>query len=364
MPEPIQENSFSNALRFPKLLPEDNLPRVYIEWRGLKLANPLELEDVGEHKTVAITRKWVEGNGTFLKMVHPSANSSCDFEVLRVRSGDEGNIAVLKLADGWPERQQAESLILVRVMDEEHVRTLDLGEFLRALQSINLTPYEQKNFDRFFGSILGINSAEYRAIEQASKTLKKENPELFCFYCEAQIVPEDNSCTKCGKSLVAPKCPLCGELVSNAKDRRVFYDAENGHYPWHYTWDERCQNCHHHFSSALTVSSGHHLFFSHLNPDELLKAAKPGQDPFEGKVEIKITAGESVRTAFDDWDYRPTIHIEITRHVDGNNDSSQGALLKQASISLTEEEFEAIKNELEGPLSVLLERKKWSRDTT
>lgn len=366
MPKPPPEEAtftFSNALKFPRLLPEGQLPRVYIEWRGLKLANPPQLDDVGEHKAIPVSRKWREGNVVFVKAIHPEENRTCDFSVLRVRKGKEGNIAVLRIADGWPNAAESNALVLVRVVDGEKLHTLDIGEFLRALEMINTAPFRDENLEEIFGSIHDINSAEFRAIDQTTKSLVQEELPHYCFYCEAQIKPADNFCASCGNSLVAPKCPFCGELVSTTKDKRIFYHAENGHYPWHYTWDERCQHCHHHFSSTQTIASGHHLFFSGISPEELQKMAEAGADTYEGKVEIKITAGESIHTAFDDWDYRPTINIKITRQARANVESD-GALLKEESISMTKEEFEAIKTQLEGPLAVLFQRKAWSRDTT
>lgn len=366
MPTPPPEETtftFSNALKFPKLLPSGNLPRVYIEWRGLKLANPPHLDDVGEQNTIPISRKWREGHAVFLKVIHPTEDRSCDFRVLRVRKGKEGNVAVLRIADGWPDAAESRSLVLVRVLDSEHLRTLDLGEFLRALEMINSPADMDENLEAILGSISDANSAEFRAIEQATKSLSQEERQLYCFHCEAEIKPADNFCSKCGVTLTAPPCPLCGEFVSAAKDRRIFYHAENGYYPWHYSWDERCQSCHHHFTSSLEVASGHHLGFSGVSIDDLIKAAEPGTDPFQAKVIIEISAGESIRSAFDDWDYRPTIHISISRKVAANMES-KGSLSKQESFSLTKEEFEAIKRELEGPLAVLFERKPWRRDTT
>lgn len=358
-----EKPTFSNALRFPKLLSGDDLPRVYMEWRGLKLFLPPQLEDVGEHETVPISRKWRTGRSVFLKMVHPREDTSCDFEVLRVSVGDEGAVAVLLIADGWPDAEQAKAFILVRVVDEEHVRTLDLGEFLRALQKINVPPFEENNFESYFGKIPDENSAEFRAIDQAAKSLSEEDLKLFCFYCEASIQSDDNFCAKCGKSLLAPDCPLCGELVSLARDRRIYYHAENGHYPWHYAWNERCQNCNHHFVSSQTVSSGHSLAFNPQKIEEFIRDGKTGKDPFEGTVDIEISSGESINSHCDYWDHCPTIRVSITRYAEANRES-HGRLGLQESFSITKEEFEAIKKELDGPLSVLLSRQKWSRDTT
>lgn len=362
-PPPSGEKpTFSNALRFPKVLPKGNLPRVYIEWRGLNLASPPQLDDVGEHKTVPISRKWRVGQSVFLKLVHPHEDTSCDFEVLRVRNGDDGDVAVLLIANGWPNPEQANAFVIVRVVDEEHVRTLDMGEFLRALQNINVPPFEEDNFESYFGLISDENSAEVRAISQAARKLE-EGVELFCFYCEAAIKAEDNFCAKCGKSLIAPDCPFCHERVSPETDRRIYYHAENGHYPWHYTWNQRCQNCNHHFVSAQTVSSGHNLAFNKERIEAYLRDATPGADPFEGKVEIEIAAGESIYTNCDFWEHCPTIQVSITRQSTGNVES-RGTLRLQESFTVTKEEFEAIKRELDGPLSVLLARKKFTRDTT
>jgi hypothetical protein len=158
--------------------------------------------------------------------------------------------------------------------------------------------------------------------------------------------------------------------VTDARDRRAYYKNENGRYAWHYAWDGRCKSCGYDFTARLRVTTGHLLFFEALKGgiDETIERLKSeGRDEEGlrfGESEVEIRGSESVYVMLDDWDYQPTIEVKIRRAVASNMNAPGGGLGKEERIVMTPEEARAVIEQLQGPLSILMERKKWSRDTT
>ena len=99
-------------------------------------------------------------------------------------------------------------------------------------------------------------------------------------------------------------------------------------------------------------------------------STSPAADPFTtlgvptDASEMEIRAGESVYSMLDDWDYQPTIEVKIRRAVASNMSATSGGLSKEERIVMTPEEARALIEELQGRLRILMERRKWSRDTT
>ncbi|MEW6207724.1 MAG: hypothetical protein AB1631_05110 [Acidobacteriota bacterium] len=79
---------------------------------------------------------------------------------------------------------------------------------------------------------------------------------------------------------------------------------------------------------------------------------------------MEIRAGENVYSMLDDWDYQPTIEVTIRHAVASNMNAPGSGLGKEERIVMTTEEARALIDELQGRLRILMERKKWSRDTT
>ena len=138
---------------------------------------------------------------------------------------------------------------------------------------------------------------------------------------------------------------------------------ENGRYPWHKDWDGRCANCGFEFVAHLRILSGHHTFFNGDMGDLAERVRAEGEAAFAGHSRIEIRGGESVHMACDDWNYQPTIEVRIVRDTAANYGVDEG-LAKEIRFEMTAEEWRAIAEQLQGPLSVLLQRQSWSRDTT
>ncbi|MCC6555455.1 MAG: hypothetical protein IT372_21045 [Polyangiaceae bacterium] len=152
----------------------------------------------------------------------------------------------------------------------------------------------------------------------------------------------------CGARRAAPPCPRCGAPVTSAMSRRVIQEHERGYYPWHAGWNGRCEACGFDFAMSVQAEPGHYGLVG--------QGASP--------TEIEIRGGESVYTSFDSWEHQPTVEIRLKRQLASNAGSGEGRLGTEASIVLTPAEWTAIARALSGPLRVLLDRPRWTRDRT
>jgi hypothetical protein len=164
--------------------------------------------------------------------------------------------------------------------------------------------------------------------------------------CEKPVGESDASCPHCGVSRLAPPCPHCGKPVSKALEMRAWLKEESGHYPWHARWDRRCASCGFEFARRLKLPSGHAHFGS------------------TGEAALAVEAGESAYSVFDFWDHLPTVTVSVRRASPRSDGKPLGDLPGEQQITLTPEEWRAVIDQLEGPLKPLLERRRWSRDTT
>jgi hypothetical protein len=150
----------------------------------------------------------------------------------------------------------------------------------------------------------------------------------------------------------APSCPRCGKPVSEALNQSVpshgfpEWTGIRDHLTWNTKWDGKCAGCGVEFRTSLQIESGHH---------------GPASSAARRSI-VHVRGGESVHMAFDFWDHQPVIAIEVERSEPGN--AGDDELPARSNILLTIEEWKALREQLEGPLKPLLERRAWSRDTT
>jgi hypothetical protein len=366
----VISRGLSHMLAVPVQLEDPASQRVYIEWRGLALASPPTLEMVSPFTRVPIARRWTEIDEPFLKLIHPDKGTQVDYIVRWITKTSSACFALLELAPGWPSEGSPPYQTIVEVLDRDMLWTLTADEFSRALPvlqtDINIRGvWPKQEAEQVFGDMPDWLSPRFRA----ESVIDEEAREVRCFHCEEPIQDSFVACPYCGASRVAPCCPECGKPVTEARDKRAYYHSENGRYPWHYAWDGRCRNCGVEFASRLSIATGHLLFFEALKggiEDTLEKLKREGRDAEslrEGASEMEIRAGEGVYSMLDDWDYQPTIEVTIRRAVASNMNAPSG-LSKEERIVLTTEEARALIEELQGRLRILMERKKWSRDTT
>jgi hypothetical protein len=354
---------FSHIVRLPAVIPDRERPRVWLEWRGLALANPPRLEPVPEGVRLAVTDRWLQGLVPFFRIKDPGCANCGDFRLRWIVTSDTSRtFALIELAPDWLDRE-AGALVVVEVIDANTVASLDLADGLRAIAAITADverrgAFDQSTADKVFGQFELKSSAQFRQHEMESRPGK-----FTCPSCEAGLTRDDRECPRCGDTRSAPACPRCSRPVSNARSVRAWFENENGLYPWHYTWNGKCVNCGFEFVVETEITTGHPRPFTLEDPGQTRFSPDPN-NRFAGRSRIRITPGESIHTALDEWDYEPTVQIEIERAVPGNVDSQSGSLAKSDRIVLTAAEWETIKKELEGPLGVLFRRRKYNRDTT
>ncbi len=364
-------SGLSHMLAVPVQLEDPASQRVYIEWRGLALASPPALEMVSPFTRVPIARRWMEQSEPLLKLVHPDKGTQVDYIVRWITKTSSACFALLELAQGWPGEQSAPYQTIVEVLDRDMLWTLTADEFSRALPvlqtDINIRGvWPKSESEEVFGEMADWLSPQFRA----ESAVKEEAREVRCFECEEPIQESFVACPYCGAARLAPPCPECGKPVTQARNKRAYYHSENGRYPWHYAWDGRCQNCGLEFAARVSLSTGHLLFFEALKggiEETLEKLKREGRDAESlrvGESEMEIRAGESVYSMLDDWDYQPTIEVKIRRAVASNMSATSGGLSREERMVMTPEEARALIEELQGRLRILMERKKWSRDTT
>jgi hypothetical protein len=186
-----------------------------------------------------------------------------------------------------------------------------------------------------------------------------------CFDCEKSLPdPDARHCPHCGVNRTAPVCIHCESPVTSDKNVHAYHGHENGHYAWHHRWNGRCESCGHEFRASVRLRTGHGLFF-HKAP-ALLKEWGLSLDAgdYSGVSEVSIEGDESTTMHCDEWDHQPTIRVSVRRAVPSNAGPAGGGLAQEASIAMTPLEWRAVIDQLQGPLSVLMERQPWSRDTT
>jgi hypothetical protein len=182
-----------------------------------------------------------------------------------------------------------------------------------------------------------------------------------CYHCD-QPLNGQNTCPHCGVSCVAPLCPRCGKPISLSRDHKEPFDAGNGRIAWNSHWDGRCVACGLEFAATVRIPTGHHTFF--VRGDAGLQEEFQFDNTFEGRSILQMRGTESVYAACDDWEYLPAIEVRVRRAVAANAGMEGEGLQKEVSVTMTAEEWNAVCEQLHGPLQVLMQRRKWSRDTT
>jgi hypothetical protein len=332
---------FTLELRFPVPLADPGRVRVYTEWRGIPFVEP-HLEALPAGRSVPVIEGFLEEGRPFLRLRHPDRHGHCDFRVL----GLSPTRVLLELAPGWPGGPGPP--VLVGRVDRETLVTLSPAEDPPETPP---GPPSAADLEALMGPFPERHSLAFRALQPPRPPL-----EVRCLDCDAPVKQEQAFCSRCGARLLAPPCLHCGQPVTRDRNLRAFYPEENGRYPWHVRWDGRCCACGHQYSARLKVRSGHYSFYD-------LAREEPGATPpFSGHSEVEIRGDESVYTCYDEWDHRPTLEIRIRRRLPHNVGSS--GLQAEERLTLTAEEWQALRAELEGPLRLLLLRRPWSRDTT
>lgn len=187
-----------------------------------------------------------------------------------------------------------------------------------------------------------------------------------CFDCEKPLPDVDaDRCPHCGANRVAPACPECGRPVTDDKNVRAYLGHENGLYAWHHRWRGRCASCGHEFQASFNLRTGHRLHFQD-GPALLKEWGLPidGRDAISGISEVSIRGSESTTMHCDEWDHQPTVEVTVRRAVAANMGPSGQGLACEARIAMTPDEWRAVIEQLQGPLSVLMQRQPWSKDTT
>ena len=192
------------------------------------------------------------------------------------------------------------------------------------------------------------------------QTIMMSNDAL-CYHCDTPLNGK-STCPHCGISCVAPLCTGCGKPVSATMDHRQSLAEGNGKIAWNSQWDGRCAACGTEFASSVNVRTGHHTFF--VSNDEKLREEFQLNDAFDGQSMVRIRGTESVYAACDNWEFLPAIEVKVRRAVAANAGNEGEGLAKEVSVTMTLEEWNAVFEQLLGPLRVLVQRRKWSRDTT
>ncbi|MGO8813062.1 MAG: hypothetical protein ACLQVG_00135 [Terriglobia bacterium] len=185
--------------------------------------------------------------------------------------------------------------------------------------------------------------------------------DALCYHCEKPLDGK-SICPRCGVSAVAPLCPSCGKPVSLRLDHKQPFAEGNGKVAWNSDWDGRCVACGTEFVSTVRVRAGHHTFF--VSGDEKLREEFQLNEAFDGQSIVQIRGAESVYTACDNWEFLPAIEVHVKRAVAANAGETGEGLAKEVSVTMTLEEWNAVFEQLLGPLRALVQRRKWTRDTT
>jgi hypothetical protein len=365
-PEPV----FSDLLQMPRLYDPAAGGRVILEWRGQLLATPIELETLPQGRWVTVVARWSEGGAPVLQLEHSAGRHCADFYVRRITAWGERRFALLELPDGLTPSTEERIWVLIEVLGPDTLRTLAAGELLRCLGEMesaaaNATPLEQAI--TLFGLMPDQFSPEFQTQRHSRlEADPRQHGPTYCLACESPVPPDDAFCPACGVRRQAPPCPECREPLTNRKDGRRFYHTENGTYPWHLGWDGHCVHCGHHLAAQVRLNTGHRaLVRSPRRLEEITLARTEGYiDPLAGESVVEVEPGESIRVEADQWDYQPTVEVRVRRGLAASQGEVPGALHTVERIVLTPEECYALLDQLQGPLAVLLERRKWSRDTT
>ncbi|MGD0228000.1 MAG: hypothetical protein ABSF71_37320 [Terriglobia bacterium] len=185
--------------------------------------------------------------------------------------------------------------------------------------------------------------------------------EAVCYHCGKPLNGK-NACPHCGVSCVAPLCPRCGKPVSHTLDHKESFAEGNGRVAWNSDWDGRCVECGLEFASTIRIRTGHHTFF--VRGDAELQEEFQLNNTLEGQSILQIRGTESVYADCDDWEYLPAIEVRVRRAVAANAGKEGEGLTKEVCVTMTLEEWNTVFEQLLGPLGVLVQRRKWSRDTT
>lgn len=293
-------------------------------------------KNIPAEQKVKIKNRWAYLGIPKLRLLHPKDGTSDDFVIIGAMKLDDGDYLMLA------ERlivEKNQHLILIKVIDKHTVETVTAEVVIKYLGRIQEEVLEQTS---------GISKTMVRSMLGDLPVVSSENelettyiePILInCFACNEKVGHTESTCSHCGVERLAPNCPQCNKPVADWQDKRFFGDLNV--YVWNSDWNGYCKHCGLVFEANLDVKTGHYWF---------------DRGP---SSEIKITGNESSTTVLlDFWQHLPTIEVKINRLVPG------GKLAKEEKITLTIAEFEAIKEQLQGPLQVLMQRKSWSEDTT
>lgn len=369
--EPTLE--LSHRLGVPRPIDPGTPQRTYLEWRGIPLPNPATLDLIPPGRHVPIVRAFCERGVAFVQLAHPETGARADYAVRWIAPG-KPELVLLQIGPAWP-GPEAHRLVLLDVPDRGTLRTLDPEEFLRGLARVqpDMSGWGSIPFaevERVFGPLPESNSPEFRAATAAD--LRGPLRSMSCVQCERPVRAEEDACPACGEPRIAPPCPRCGKPVSRARDARSYFARENGAYRWHSDWNGICVECGFPFVARLELATGHDGGIPAVRQrlESLRNAGKTQQEidaalqqPL-GHSRIEVHGGESVFTYCDDWDHQPTIIVEIERAAEARGGAPGEGLTRKARIEMTPAEWQAVIEQLQGPLRVLLERKPWRRDTT
>ncbi len=204
------------------------------------------------------------------------------------------------------------------------------------------------------------------AATAAQTALPARSPAMVrCFECNLPVGGEDH-CPHCRASRLAPACPKCGQPVSRARNQAVSnaFPAASGapeRMAWNSEWNNRCVQCGFEFGAKIAIATGH---VGMLNKPSTEFQAAAGDA--SGTSIVRFCGMESTHMTCDHWDHQPVIEVQVKRAVAANCGSQEDddGLPLESTIRMTIEEWNAVFEQLRGPLQPLMQRRAWSRDTT
>jgi hypothetical protein len=157
---------------------------------------------------------------------------------------------------------------------------------------------------------------------------------ITCYECGRPARGEDR-CPYCNAVRTAPACPHCGKPISPARNQ----DMATYHYAWNAGWDGRCAECGFEFKASLQLRTGH-------DPSTGL--------PGPALSIVQIHGSESEHADLDLWDRVPVVGVRVQR---AEGSSNEWGLPRESQVVLTIEEWQAVFDQLQGPLKPLMERR-------
>ncbi len=361
----LNDSTIHGIQRITHLLPfpvRGDFGRVFVSWHDIQLAS-FNLEPLAEGAVTDVVEHWTDYGQRLLKVLSQDGQEMI-FELVFVFMAEKSIYGIIRLPKTWPSCDEEGVGTIVRIVGPTHLCTIGsdtvkrLCGYLDSGESTGL--YAIAKCEEVFGPFPPRTSTDV----QMDKVRRKIAEETNCIHCEKPVGFEDNICPHCKANRTAPACPKCNQPVTDVRDAMQIFPDERGHYPWHCQWNYRCLHCNFEFATTIALATGHQTFFSRDENQQDWAEEMKKENPWAGGSLIEISAGDSLNLNFDCWDLQPTVRVHVSRLSSANRESSQFDLAKNETIVMTVHEWKAVIEQLSGPLSILLERSGWNRDTT